>query len=271
MQKTTVSILGSGWLGLPLTIHLKSKGYVIKGSTTRASRLKDLSFHNIESYVVNIDNLDDRGSPFWQSDVLICNIPSKNIDGFRNLVSHIERSQITKVLFVSSTSVYVSANKTIAESDGQELSSSPLVAIEKLFANSKRFVTTIVRFGGLVGYSRNPANFFRPGRPIRDPDSYVNLIHRDDCINIIERIVEKDFWGEVFNACADTHPSKRDFYTQVARQSGLPAPVFSDEADKSFKIISNQKVKQLLEYEFIHSDLMKINFQQPVRSANSNE
>lgn len=32
----TVSILGCGWLGLPLAEQLLAEGYSVKGSTTRA-------------------------------------------------------------------------------------------------------------------------------------------------------------------------------------------------------------------------------------------
>ncbi len=120
--------------------------------------------------------------------------------------------------------------------------------------------TTIVRFGGLIGYSRNPGKFFSKGGIVHNPDSNVNLIHRDDCIEIISQIVEKEVWGEVFNCCADTHPTKREFYTQAAKSIGFPVPKFEDSGFASFKIISNQKVKRILNYEFLHPDLMKIKF-----------
>jgi nucleoside-diphosphate-sugar epimerase len=120
-----------------------------------------------------------------------------------------EKAEVRKVLFVSSISVYENRNKTISESNCEESKLNPLSAIEDMFRESNKFQTTIVRFGGLIGYSRNPGRFFSHGRPILDPDSYVNLIHRDDCINIICQIVEQDIWDEDFNCCADTHPTKR--------------------------------------------------------------
>jgi len=44
---------------------------------------------------------------------LIINITSKNIPGFKQLITEIEKSEIEKVLFVSSTSVYDNLNQTI--------------------------------------------------------------------------------------------------------------------------------------------------------------
>jgi len=198
---------------------------------------------------------------FLQANILIINIPSKDIDAFSNLITEIEKSEIRKVLFVSSTSVYENTNKTISESDGEESALSPLLTIESLFTNSGKIKTTIVRFGGLIGYSRNPGEFFRTGRIVQNPDSNVNLIHRDDCIQIISQIIEQEVWGEVFNCCADTHPTKREFYTQAAKSIGLSAPEFANSGTKSFKIVSNQKVKQVLNYEFLHPDLMEIKFE----------
>ena len=235
-------------------------GHKVKASTTSESRLPGLTSIKVEPFIIDIETLLENIQPFLQTNILIINIPSKNIDGFRNLIKEIEKSEIEKVIFVSSTSVYENNNKTILESDCEELTSHPLLAIENLFRNSNKIKATIVRFGGLIGYSRNPGKFFSDGRFVDNPDSNVNLIHLDDCIGIISRIVEQEVWGEVFNCCADTHPSKREFYTQTAISAGVPTPRFANTDSKSFKIISNHKVKQYLDYEFLHPDLMKIKF-----------
>jgi nucleoside-diphosphate-sugar epimerase len=220
-------------------------GNLVKASTTSESRFQELSSIKAEPFLVDIERLSSDLQTFLQANILIINIPSKNIEGFIKLLKEIEKSDIEKVLFVSSTSVYENKNKTILESDGEESTLSPLLTIENLFRSSNKIRTTIVRFGGLIGYSRNPGKFFSKGRIIRNPESNVNLIHRDDCIGIISQIVEQDVWGEVFNCCADTHPTKRDFYTQAAKSTGFPVP---------------KKVKQQLNYKFLYADLMNIKF-----------
>lgn len=236
-------------------------GYHVKASTTSESRLPELTSIKIEPFLIDIERLPDTTQYFLEADVLIINIPSKNIDGFRCLVKEIEKSAIEKVIFVSSTSVYENENKTISESDGEESASSNLVIIENLLRNCSKITTTIVRFGGLIGYSRNPGRFFSKGRLVQDPYSKVNLIHRDDCIGIISQIIVQDVWGDVFNCCADTHPTKKEFYTHAAQSVDEPAPEFADSGANLFKIISNLKVKQVLHYKFMHPDLMKIKFE----------
>jgi len=235
-------------------------GHHVKASSTSESRLPELSSIKCEPFIINIENLYSNIQAFLQANILIVNIPTKNIAAFSNLIKEIKTSKIEKVLFVSSTSVYENNNKIISESDGGESTLSPLLTIENSFRNSGNIKTTIVRFGGLIGYSRNPAMFFTKGRIVQYPDSEVNLIHRDDCIEIISQIVEQEVWGDVFNCCADTHPTKREFYTQAAKSFGGLPPEFTNSGTKSFKIISNKKVKHFLNYKFLHPDLMNIKF-----------
>lgn len=237
-----------------------AQGYRLKISTTSPHRLSTLAALPGEACIVDIGKpLDDIDS-FLQSDTLIVNITSKDIEGFERLVRKIEASAIQSVLFVSSTSVYPVNCKVVSEAVGEESPDHPLVIIENLFRQSSQFQTTVVRFAGLIGGSRHPGRFFRGGKLVKNPDANVNLIHRDDCINILDRIVANGLWGETFNACADSHPSKREFYTQAAEMAGAPLPEFEDNDDRSFKIIDNRKLKQALGYEFLHPELMAIRF-----------
>jgi nucleoside-diphosphate-sugar epimerase len=238
-----------------------ARGYPVKASTRSEGRLQVLASAHTEPFVLDIGALPGNVRDFLHSQVLIVNIPSKDIDGFKRLVIEIERSEIESVLFVSSTSVYENRNTTITESDAAESAHHPLLIIENLFRASDKFATTIVRFGGLIGYNRHPGRFFRGNKIVSNPDSGVNLIHRDDCINIIEKIVATETWGEVFNCCADSHPTRREFYTHATRLLGVPAPVFAESDEKACKIISNEKVKRVLGYRFVHPDLMAIRFE----------
>jgi nucleoside-diphosphate-sugar epimerase len=240
----SISILGSGWLGFSLAKELSAK-YDIKLSTKTKSKIADLVFKNIEPYLIDIDNLSQTIEEFLESDILIINIPSKNIEAFKNLAQYIEKSQIKKLIFISSTS--------ICRDD-----KSPLLSIEKIFQDMDK-KTTILRFGGLIGYGRNPANFFKNNKIVPNPQTPVNMIHRDDCISIIKEILKQDVFDEVFNCCSPTHPTKKEFYTHCAISSGLPIPLFDTVENKEgYTIIPIEKLQNKLNYKFIHLDLMKI-------------
>ena len=258
-SESKISILGSGWLGLPLTVHLSEKGFLTKTSTRSDSRAKQISKQGIDVCVFDIEHIDKSDLSFLDADILIINITSKNIPAFADLVSEIEKSVIQKVLFVSSTSVYPNLNNVITEDEELELVDTKLFQIENLFRKNKNFITTILRFSGLIGNSRHPGNWFST-RPISQPDAPVNLIHRDDCTGIIEAIIKQDAWGEVFNGCADTHPFKRDFYTYAKKLLNQAAPHCVDGEELQYKIISNYKVKNKLSYKFKYADLYDIEF-----------
>ena len=253
----SISILGSGWLGLPLAERFIARGYRVKTSTTTASRLRTLPG---EPCLVDIGDPGGDIDAFLQSTTLIVNITSKDVDAFERLVGRIETSGIEAVLFVSSTSVYPVDSGSVSEADGAEIPDHPLVIIENRFRQSREFRTTVVRFGGLIGAGRHPGRFFRGGKTLRDPDACVNLIHLDDCLDIVEHIVTGNVWGETFNACAGTHPSKREFYTRAARLAGAPEPLFEAGGEQVYKIVDNSKLKRVLGYRFRHPDLMAVTF-----------
>lgn len=241
----TISILGSGWLGFPLAEHL-SQTNKISLSTRTQEKKENLTTKSIHTFLLDIDTnyVEQDIIEFLTADVLIINIPSKNIEGFTKLIQYIKSSTVKRIIFISSTSV---CNNELI----------PLKTIEELFQNID-IKTTILRFGGLFGYSRNPANFFKNGRTVKNPNAPVNMIHRDDCISIISEIIRQDIFDEVFNCCSPSHPSKREFYTYCAVSSGLDIPSFDILDDTSmYKVINSDKLISQLNYKFIYADLLK--------------
>lgn len=238
---------------------MQKRGFTVKTSTRHAERFSELTSAGASAFRVDIDNLTDINE-FLDNEILIINITSKNQQGFAELIQQIEKSPIQKVLFISSTSVYQNLNREVTEDEHAEDHDSTLWQIEQQFQTSNHFKTTILRFSGLVDKRRHPGRFFRNGRSVPQADAPVNLIHLDDCLGIIDAILQQQAWGEIFNGCADTHPSKREFYSYARQLMGLSAPEFDTETEVKYKIISNHKVKTKLNYTFEHPDLMNIIF-----------
>ncbi len=269
-----ISILGSGWLGLPLAIELNQQGYQVKASSRSEERLSQVKQAGISAYIYDIESAEN-DSDFLQAEILIINITSKNIDAFSKLNKNIENSTIKKVLFISSTSVYKDTTdpkqQLISESNIQALNPCPLLTIEKLFQDNSHFETSIIRFAGLVGYQRHPGRFFlqiqEDGsvkcKPIKNPDAPVNMIHRDDCIGIIKALIQQNHWGEIFNACASDHPSRRKFYSSAVKNFSGKKTLemnFIEAENKANKIIDNNKVKSVLGYNFVEDNLLDLSF-----------
>ena len=261
MKEGIVSILGCGWLGVPLGKYLQSQRFSVKGSVTSPEKFNILRTSGIMPYqiVLNESEVKIDDLSFFETDVLIISIPTKRIDGIERifpaqiaqLIPLILKSEIRKVIFISSTSVYPDDLQIAIETDDlspDKTSGKALVLAEDLLRNQTDFQTTIVRFGGLIGADRNPGRFLqRSDRIIANTP--VNLIHQDDCIGIISAILEKNLWGETMNACCPEHPLKKDFYGKAAQISGLPEPLISDQTE-AYKIVDSSKLERLLKYEF---------------------
>ncbi|GAA4046171.1 NAD(P)H-binding protein [Flavobacterium chungnamense] len=268
-----ISILGCGWLGLPLAKSMLEKGFSINGSTTSVEKITILEKAGISAFQINLfeDRIEGNLDLFLSnSDVLIIDIPPKlrgnSSENFvakiQNIISFIEKSSVEKVIFVSSTSVYSDDNSIITEEtipNPDTESGRQLLEAEHLLRSNKNFQTTILRFGGLIGEDRHPIKFLAGRKNIENPESTINLIHQIDCIGIIEEIIEKGLrqaqsenwdWNEVFNAVAPFHPTRKDYYTQKAIELDLSLLEFDESRISIGKTILSEKVASVLNYEF---------------------
>jgi nucleoside-diphosphate-sugar epimerase len=261
-----ISILGCGWLGLPLAEHLIQKGFSVKGSTTSANRVGELESKEIETFIIELSPTEILGNyeAFLQnSKTLIIDIPPKlrgeNPESFvGKMKTFIEKgvlkSSIESVLFISSTSVYGEEAITITETTPEKpetLSGKELLETEHFLQQQTAFKTTILRFGGLIGGSRNPAKSLAGKSNIATPQAPINLIHQDDCIGIITAIIKQNYWNQKLNASAPFHPTRKEYYTSKAKMLGLPIPGFEKNQTLG-KVIDSSKLIAALGYRFIH-------------------
>lgn len=235
-----IAVLGCGWLGLPLAISLVEKGYLVKGSTTSDSKLTQLKSKGIRPYLISLSehgisgNIED-----FLTDVqlLIINIPPK-LRGAQSenyvkkmylLHEEIKRSQIKQVIFVSSTSVYGNIIGDVTEATVPEPateSGKQLLEAETIFSTSKSLQTTIIRFGGLIGEDRHPIKTLSGRKSLPNGNYCVNLIHRFDCIRIIEYVFQAKLWHTIVNGVYPYHPTKQNYYAAEAQKLRLQTPEY---------------------------------------------
>lgn len=266
---TQISILGCGWLGLPLAKTLLENGFLVKGSTTSIYKLSVLENSKIQPYLISLSEDKTIGnlSGFLEnSKILIIDVPPKLrgsgtenfVSKIKNVIPFIEKSAVENVIFISSTSVYGEDNLVVTEEtelNPNTESGKQLVQSEQLLQRNSIFKTTILRFGGLIGKDRHPIKFLAGRTNIENPNAPINLIHQDDCIGTILEIIKqaqsnKLVWNETFNAVAPFHPSRREYYTQKALDLGLDLPEFNDDNSSFGKTISSSKIENFLEYTF---------------------
>ena len=266
---TNISILGCGWLGLPLAKALIGNGFLVNGSTTSTDKLALLENAGITPFLIEIGENEINGNVvefLEESRILIINIPPKlRGNSTENFVSKIEtflpfieKSGIKKVLFVSSTSVFSDEDKVVTEEtlpNPNTESGKQLLQCEKLLQDNSHFETTILRFGGLIGEDRNPIHFLAGRSNIENPDAPINLIHQEDCIGIILKIIDRNCWGETFNAVAPFHPNREEYYSQKAKENKLELPIFDHSKPPNGKTILSYKLEYVLKYQFIKGSL----------------
>ncbi len=254
-----------GWLGQPLAHRLSTLGYEVKGSVTSIEKASLLQQHGFNAFSLEISERGIQGEVkalLNNVDCLIIMVPpglrrntgADYVLKMANFLSEIRKSEVRKIILVSSTSVYDDCQGNVTERDEpkpETIAGKQLRQVEELFINSEGFQTTVVRFGGLIGGSRQPARYLSGRKDLKDADAPVNLIHRQDCINILIEILKQDTFGIVFNAVNPHHPKKADFYIQKTIEMGLEPPTFSEtDTHEIFKQIDSENLKKVLGYEF---------------------
>lgn len=264
----SISIIGCGWLGLPLAKYLLAKGYNIKGSTTQVDKLGLLENSGIKPFLVQLNpaisgnNIDD----FFDSDLLIINIPPgrKNlVDDYllkiNSLNDAVINSKIKKIIFISSTSVYPETNNWVNETtevDKDSVNGMRMYNAEQVFRNNPNLQTTVIRMAGLIGENRHPGRFFAGKQNIADGLVPVNLICLQDCIGLIAAVIEHNFWYKTINGVSPSHPIKQDFYSLAALKLDGRRISFIPEKGK-YKVVNSVVASSELGYKFKVDDLME--------------
>ena len=126
---------------------------------------------------------------------------------------------------------------------------------EQILQSNNNFKTTVVRFGGLIGEDRHPIHFLAGKQQLENPEAPINLIHQIDCIGILKSIIDQDCFGEIFNAVAPFHPTRKEYYTQKALELHLPLPEFEENKSSIGKTIVSTKIETVLGYKFQNKTL----------------
>ncbi len=262
MEKLTkISVLGCGWLGLPLAKSLALKGFEVKGSTTQEAKLADIEKAGVAPYLIHLDPEFSGDPAFLDSDILFLNIPPRNrnddpdyhLRQLRSLKIAADQSPLSWVIMASSTGIYENLGQVVTEEnaspDAVSRGGVNLMEAEKIWQNQASFQTTTLRFGGLYGPGREPGRFFQGRKGIPGGKNPINMIHLDDCIGLIQNLIASKPVYDVFNACSPSHPTREAFYTLQAKQLGVAAPEFLDNYT-SWKEVSPEKLIKATGYQF---------------------
>jgi nucleoside-diphosphate-sugar epimerase len=224
-----ISILGLGWFGSPLASLLIKAGHQIAGSTR--SEEKQLQFQK-EQIKATLLAYPTMPSPeLLDADIVILNIPPfpEELNWFQSF----NWNSQTWMIFISSTSVTINPDSDNAQ----------LLKAQEEWVKASFSKWTILRFGGLIGNDRHPAKYLSGKKGLSGRLWPVNLIHKEDCLQVTKTIIDQNIHQKIFNVVSDEHPTREDFYTACCMKMGMAKPEF-DQNDASIRAsVSNEELK----------------------------
>ncbi|GJJ79579.1 NAD(P)-dependent oxidoreductase [Pasteurella canis] len=264
----SVSIVGLGWLGLPLARHLKNLGWEVKGSKRTHEGAEQMRLIRLESYPLELTpeiNADpDDLTMLLSVDSLVINIPPSQyffnpqhyVFGIQNLVNEALLQGVNHIIFISSTSVFPEITGQFDESSIPQPNSEitkALIEVEQWLFQLDNIDCDIIRFGGLVGDDRHPV-YSLAGKEVKAGNSPVNLVHFDDCARAIQLLLETPSHQRLYHVVAPEHPRKAEYYSIMAKKLGVEAPHFISSDDDPVRIILANKICQEIDFVYQFPD-----------------
>ncbi|HCH01440.1 MAG TPA: protein yeeZ precursor [Vibrio sp.] len=281
MDKQQITICGCGWLGLALAKSLVQQGFNVYGTKQSHIDAQALATVGIQGLplVLPVDEnqLDTQQQAALQqafaTDLLVINVPPgrypNSAEDFKRKIqslSHIaKQAGAKKVLFISTTGVYADCQGEITEDTPtapNTESGHAHVWLENWLREEWQDNLVVLRLSGLMGPDRHPAKhivkrYESTGQPLENGLTPVNLIHQHDIITAIHSLINRWPSQKVLHLAAHSHPSREEYYQAMAKQIGLPAPLFVKNGEDNKRINAQQSV-ECLDITLKYPDLLAL-------------
>ena len=227
-----VAILGSGWLGLPLSGYLAGQGYAVRTTYRTQRQHTALMANNVPGYFFDAPEEMDKDL-LRNVDAVIFTLPPggrrlgpdatpRYLECVRFVLDRLPAPP-PHFVFTSSTGVYGDARGEVTE----DAPASPTTESSRAVRHAEELLrdvdlpVTILRLAGLVGPGRHPGRFFGGReRAISAAEAPVNLVHRADVCSATDLVLRERLTG-TYNVCAAAHPPKGRYYPEAAARLGL--------------------------------------------------
>ena len=269
MGNARVAILGCGYVGAALGRALAAAGHDVLGTTTTPARVPALQALGLTPAIVELADTEKLRILLVDRTVVYLTVAAGGgrhdyrtvyLDGVRHLLGAVRGTAVRRIIYTSSSAVYgrqdgAWVDETTAPEPADERGRVLFEAERTLLEGAAQrggdppVVATIVRLSGIYGPGRDPAAWAArtAGTTRTDGDAYLNLIHVDDIIEALVRLLTVPYAG-VLNLSDDAPTPRRAFYDRLISAAGL-APVRWAEADAPpalGKRIRNDLIKRTL-------------------------
>ncbi len=237
-KKLRISIIGCGWLG-KLLYKTLGENYQISCFTRREEEV------NLENYYYN----PPKESLFWDCDYAIVTISTKDnyLETLKQIALHVNSNAV--LILMSSISVYREYDCEVDE--GSPITQSSKQAEAEQLMQTLRDKLIILRLGGLMADDRIAGKWSKVSV---FEDGFVNYVHRDDVIGVVEALLSQKKEQGIFNVVAPKHPLRSLVHRSNSKKFGFELGEFKE---MSHRKIFSTALERDIKYNFRYSDPLK--------------
>jgi len=269
--KEMTFILGAGFVGNQLLASLSTYGGMIIASTTTLGKQESLRPFAAEVVVMKGDDEEKLQEILPRVHaVVILVAPSSGASYEDVYVKTAEavakvlqgRSTPLYLLQASSTFVYAGVDAPFATEDlilhPSHHKAKLLLSVEKQYLSlqSEHVKVCVLRLGGIYGSMRmlsDRARFVSGKELAGSGDEPTNHIHVDDVVRCMDFCMKNQLCG-IYNCVNDSHPTKKELYETLCRDSRLPLPTWNPTKEAEHGcgvVVSHDKLIQS-GFRFVH-------------------
>ncbi len=268
---TSVGIMGCGWLGTALAQCLLNDNIEVFATVTSIEKqkvLKNLAINSEQVQLPTSVNELKNKHVFKQAQLVICITPQLKYGKkdyalkIKNIISAANNGQVEHIILISTSAVYGNLIGNISEDAVLDLNNEKVQALVNAEQALEGFLgaKTILRLTGLVGEDRHPGRFLAGKTALSNANAAVNLIHQQDAVGILRCLLMNRKGSqktEIFNACCNTHITRKEFYQKATKTINLTPPTFLPDTKQSKrKIIVTKKIQDKHNYQFVYPELL---------------
>ncbi|MCU0240543.1 MAG: NAD-dependent epimerase/dehydratase family protein [Pyrinomonadaceae bacterium] len=265
-----IFVIGCQYTGLAAARFWKKQGHFVTVTTTRESRVAELSNEFDKVVVMRGSDVETMQTVLPQQDAVLMSVAGGMIekDGkvvldadaytdtylgtAKNLVEALKNSPSVKhITFPSSTSAYGDGfGKDLVTEDDE---TNPMSIFQSVYVDTEKVLLSaendsrkicILRTGNIYGIGRELKNqaVAMSGKTIPlDGDAGAMIIHRDDVVRAADYALRYNLSG-IYNLVNDISDSKSEFFGKICEREGLEKITWSPFG-KGVKNVSNAKIK----------------------------
>jgi len=231
-------IIGCGYIGLPLALHLQREGHEISAWVHSEVSAASLAQHSFRHLITGSVADNDVWAALVEAYDLVIHCASSGRGGeaayeqvfLKGALMMNAYQRDARKLFVSSTSVYRQDEGEIVT---EESPAEPDTATGRILRVAEKVVlwagATVVRSSGIYGPDRGVLlEKLRCNEAVIEGDGrrWMNQIHQRDLVAALAHLIDAGARGEIYNATDDTPVTYLDYYAWCSGFLHKPMPPY---------------------------------------------